>query len=289
MTIDHILCPVEFTDMSRHALQHAVVLSTTFEARLTVLHAYRMIEPVVGVGEAAFAATMIAPLDPDEILEETRQFCGPIAADVLVAEGDPAHAIVRYAEQLRADLIVMGKHGQSAMERLLIGSVTESVLRSTLTPVLTVPACVEHVEPGRYRSILCPMEFCDGETVAIEHALALAVEFTKALQPGSTAPAARLVLLHVVERADLPDPIASETRARLKALAPDEARQWIDPEACVTGGKPEREILRVASEIGAELIVMSVHGKGVLGRRLLRTTTSHVIRESPCPLLTMRG
>jgi nucleotide-binding universal stress UspA family protein len=288
MTIHRILCPVDFTEISRHALQHALVLSTEFEARLTVLHVYRVIEPVVPAGEAAFGATMIMRLDADQILEETRQFCGPIPADIQVAEGDAAREIVRHAEPPRADLIVMGKHGESTLQRLLIGSVTESVLHATLTPVLTVPPRVEHVEPGRYRLSLCPMDFYEGDTHATEHALALAVQFATAAQPGSTAPAGRLVLLHVVEHKDLSEPIASEARARLNANVPDEARHWIDPEVCVTSGKPDSEILRVASEIGAELIVMSVHGKGVLGRRLLRTTTSRVIRESPCPVLTMR-
>ena len=74
---------------------------------------------------------------------------------------------------------------------------------------------------------------------------------------------------------------------RLKRAVPAEARAWCRPEARVTAGKADREILRVAAEVCADLIVMAVHGKGAVNQRLYRSTTSHVIREANCPVLTL--
>jgi nucleotide-binding universal stress UspA family protein len=88
-----------------------------------------------------------------------------------------------------ADLLVMGTHGRSGFEALFLGSVTEKVLRSTRVPVLTVPPAVERVESVVYKTILCPIEFWDASTRALEYALTLAQET-----------GARLILLHVVEQ-----------------------------------------------------------------------------------------
>jgi hypothetical protein len=84
--------------------------------------------------------------------------------------------ILRHAEDRRTDLLVMGTHGRSGFEALFLGSVTEKVLRSTHVPVLTVPPAVERVGTVVYKTILCPIEFADPSTRALENALTLAEE-----------------------------------------------------------------------------------------------------------------
>jgi nucleotide-binding universal stress UspA family protein len=76
---------------------------------------------------------------------------------------------------------------------------------------------------------------------------------------------------------------------RLKAAIPEEARTWCKPEERVASGKAYREILRVAAETNAELIVMGVHGRGAIDRWLFGSTTHHVLRETTCPALTLRA
>jgi nucleotide-binding universal stress UspA family protein len=192
-----------------------------------------------------------------------------------------------------ADLLVMGTHGRSGFEALFLGSVTEKVLRSTRVPVMTVPPAVERVESVAYKTILCPIEFSDASTRALEYGLTLAQET-----------GARLILLHVVEQlVDAPQLgevthfsvpeyrryFEEDARTRLRSAVPEEVRVWCTPEERVLAGKAYRVILEIAEREKAEVIVMGVHGKGALNRRLFGSTTHHVIREAHCPVLTLRA
>jgi nucleotide-binding universal stress UspA family protein len=77
--------------------------------------------------------------------------------------------------------------------------------------------------------------------------------------------------------------------SRLKAAVPDEARVWADPVERVVRGRAYRQILTIADQENAGLIVMGVRGKGALNRLLFGSTTEHVIREARCPVLTLHS
>jgi nucleotide-binding universal stress UspA family protein len=294
--VNRILCPVDLSDFSRHALEHALALAKWYEARVTVLYVLGAPHlPPVPAGVLG-DVPVLPPIEPHEVAEDVRRFCSTVipadehTAEIVVKEGNPAKEIVRHAEQ--ADLVVMGTHGRSGFERLFLGSVTEKVLRTTHVPVMTVPPPVERPESVIYKTILCPVEFADASGRALEFGLSLAEETD-----------ARLILLHVIEGA-IEQPyfgemghlsvreyyrhLEEDAMARLKALVPEDARVWCKPHERVTTGKAYQKILEVAREEGAELIVMGVHGKGALGR-LFGSTTHHVIREARCPVLTLRG
>jgi nucleotide-binding universal stress UspA family protein len=305
--IDRILCPIDFSETSRHTLEHAFAFARWYQVRVTVLHVLNvplppmmpapgLAVPATGVPEGLSA---LLPLRPDDVAEEVRRFTGsiigaaPNCVDVVVAEGSPVREILRQAKQMPADLLVMGTHGRSGFEALFLGSVTEKVLRSTHVPVLTVPPAVERVGSVTYQTILCPIEFSDASTRALEYALTLAEET-----------GARLILLHVIELlVDAPQLrelshftvpeyqryLEEDARARLRSAVPEEARVWCTPEERVMSGKAYRVILDLAEQEKAEVIVMGVHGKGALNRRLFGSTTHHVIREARCPVLTLRA
>jgi nucleotide-binding universal stress UspA family protein len=305
--IERILCPIDFSDTSRHALGHAFAFARWYEARVTIFHVVNVPVPVmppsglagmppIGVAEEL---SQNPPLRLEDVAEEVRRFSGlrdgadPKTAEVVVVEGNPVRETLAQAEQIAADLLIMGTHGRSGFEALFLGSVTEKVLRSTHVPVLTVPPAVERVESVAYRTILCPIEFSDPSTRALEYALTLAKET-----------GARLILLHVIEQlVDAPQlrqvsqlnveeyrrSLEEDARARLRSAVPEDARVWCTPEEQVLSGKAYRLILDVAEQEAAEIIVMGVHGKGVLNRRLFGSTTHHVIREARCPVLTLRA
>jgi nucleotide-binding universal stress UspA family protein len=295
--IKRILCPVDLSEVSRHAMDHARALARWYEAEITALHVFTVPPPYTPAPGMAEAYPPPPLPRPDEIAQGVRQFYGlggDLQIKVIVVEDTPSKEIVRYAETLPADVLVMGTHGRSGFERLFLGSVTEKVLRSTHVPVLTVPPPVERVETVVYKTILCPTEFSDPSTQALEYALTLAEETD-----------ARLVLLHVIE-GFAPDErliteashfsvpeyyrhLEHEARARLISAVPEEARVWCTPEERVMFGKAYRVILQVAEEVSAHLIVMGVHGKSALNRRLFGSTTHHVIRGARCPVLTLRG
>ena len=297
--IKRILCPVDLSEVSRHAMDHAGALARWYEAEIAALHVFTVPLPYAPTPGMAEAYPPLPPPQPEEIAEGVRRFYG-FSEDqnprvkMIVAEGTPSKEIVRHAETLPADLLVMGTHGRSGFERLFLGSVTEKVLRSTDVPVLSVPPPVERVETVVYETILCPTEFSDPSTRALEYALTLAEEAD-----------ARLVLLHVVEglidderllteasHFNVPEyyrHLERQARARLTSAVPQEARVWCTPEERVMFGKASRVIVQVAEEVNANVIVMGVHGKGALNRRLFGSTTHHVIREARCPVLTLRG
>jgi nucleotide-binding universal stress UspA family protein len=306
VAIERILCPIDFSDTSRHAVGHAFAFARWYEARVTIFHVANVPVPVMPASGLAMPPIGVAeelpqhpPLRLENVAEEVRRFSGlrngadPKAAEVVVVEGNPVQEILAQAEQIDADLLIMGTHGRSGFEALFLGSVTEKVLRSTHVPVLTVPPAVERVESVAYRTILCPIEFSDPSTRALEYALTLAKET-----------GARLILLHVIEQlVDAPQLgqvsrfsveeyrryLEEDAGARLRSAVPEVARVWCTPAERVLSGKAYHVILEVADQERAEIIVMGVHGKGVLNRRLFGSTTHHVIREARCPVLTLRA
>lgn len=298
VNINRILCPVDLSEFSRDALHHAVALAKRYEAKVTVFHVYSAPQPLVPVTGMPGNVPLLPPVHPDEVTEHVRRFCVTSLGDtgesveIIVKEGNATKEIVKLAEQLPADLLVLGTHGRSGFERLFLGSVTEKVLRSTRVPVMTIPPLTQP-GPAAYKTILCPLEFSDPATRALDYALSLAQEA-----------GARLILLHVIESL-LGEAGASELGhlsvsehyrfletdavARLRSAVPEQARVWCTPEERVTKGRAYREILKVAGDEGVELIVMGVQGKGALNRLVFGSTTHHVIREAGCPVLTVYG
>jgi nucleotide-binding universal stress UspA family protein len=128
-----ILCPVDFSDESRAALRVAVDLATRFGAELTVFHAHT---GGLTASEPAQSATIGQWKIEAEKLGATRVGVDSVA-------GDPRLVIADYAQRNGYDLVVMGTHGRTGRDRLLIGSVAENVVRSSRVPVLAVHADFE--------------------------------------------------------------------------------------------------------------------------------------------------
>ena len=305
--IHRILCPVDVSSTSQHALEHAVALARWYRAHLTVLHVYR--EPIsipppppppLAAGPTAGQAVLLEPAKREQIHVEVERFCAPAIAagarlEIVVEGGDPTTEIAAEADRRRADLLVMGTHERRGIKRVFAGSVTEAVLHTTRHPVLTVPPRAEHEprDPILYKTILCAIDFSDASVRALEYAFSLAKEAD-----------ARLILLHVLE--PLLDPTAYGEAAyysvpeyhrrleedaieRLRAVVPVGATSWCTPEERIVSGSPDRVILEVAAEYAAELIVIGAHGTGALRRLLFGSTTRHVIQAASCPVLTLRA
>ena len=141
MQVKHILCPVDFSDLSAEALRYASGLAAQLGARLTVLYAEAFSAP------AYFTGSELAQLEQQfrssfrKAEEALRGFTGKHAGDmpdVRVIEGLPVDAIRKAVADTQADLIVMGTHGRGSLKRLMLGSVTDRVLRESEVPVLTV-------------------------------------------------------------------------------------------------------------------------------------------------------
>lgn len=297
--IREILCPTDFSEASRHALDHAMVIAKWYGSRITALHVIHVPlvpEPppsvlVAGVAGATTTVTSTFQLCEEDVrawIEPARR--AGIRTDVWVDEGNTAGRILEQALSRRTDLIVLGTHGLSGVDRAMLGSVTEKVLRKASCPVLTVPPAVETAAEVPYRRLLCPVDFSESSLNALRHALSLAEEAD-----------ASLTILHVfdwprdgnllVERFDTQEfrrVVEDDARERLAGLVSDEARQWCNPSTTVAYGKPYREILELAAKEAIDLIVMGVRGRNPLDLTLFGSTTNHVVRRASCPVLTLR-
>jgi nucleotide-binding universal stress UspA family protein len=295
---DRILCPVDFSEFSTRALERAVRLGNWFDARVEVLHVIPFAIPA-GVGLPYFPAPPeVTRVQREQAERDVANLVAPflgegVPIETKVLEGEPWRAIQEEAEALPAGLLVMGTHGRSGFEHLLLGSVTEKVLRRAPCPVLTVGEVPPHPRTGPlFRRILCAADLTQASERTLEVALSLASEND-----------ARITLLHVVEslpgetgsRLYLAVPeigplrrdLVEQARAQLRKAVPDAARDFCSVTERVEVGSAWSEILRVADEVDADLIVMGAHTGGPLGRMLFGSTSSHVVRRAACPVLVI--
>lgn len=296
----HILCPTDLSESSVRPLTYAAALTRWYKAQLTVLHVVPTFEPMLlrsaGLDDSV---QWVTPVSREEILTELRRIvetagAGSIHATLAAEAGDPARTIVDQVVAIPADLVVMGTHGRSGFERFMIGSIAEKVLRKAPCPVLMVPPSVTATLPAevRFKHILCPMDFSPSGLLAFGFALDLARQ-----ADGS------VTVLHVVEWLAEEEPrahahfnvpeyrrhLAEEARERMQALAAEELSTWSAIENVVVLGRAHREILRIADDTAADLIVMGAQGRGGLGLALFGSTTQQVVRAARCPVLTVRA
>lgn len=297
VSITRILCPVDFSDYSRHALDYATGIARWYEAGITALYVLPPITAFVPpTGDGLYPPLVFSPEDLQQFRNELETFAGvsgvaPVDADVV--QGSVPSEILRFAKELPADLVVMGTHGRSGFERLMLGSVTEKILRKAPCPVLTVPLRAPAVAPvnALFNRVLCAVDFSPASIHALSLAQSLAGEAS-----------ARLCVMHVLEPVSIFEPVVAvgsdglpavsadlrrEVRHRLEGLVGGDTRAFTDVAEIVVAGKPYQEILRAAEEQRSDLIVIGAHG-GRRGLPAFGSTTAHVVREAQCPVLTVR-
>jgi len=296
--IDRILCPVDFSDFSRHALERAVRLGGWFRARVEVLHVVPFVLPTTGL---PYFPVSVAPSSSlrEQAARDLEAFVAPhfdagVPIEAKLLEGDPWRAIRDEAEGWSADLLVMGTHGRGGFEHLILGSVTEKVMRRAPCPVMTVGR-VAPLTPGGplFRRIVCAADLSPASERTLETAVSLAGECD-----------AQVTHLHVLEsipfavggglESAIPDPaelrrvLVERVEGDLRKAVPPLVREFCEVKERVEVGSAWRQILCVADEVGADLIVMGEHAHGGVGRLVFGSTASHVVRQATCPVLVVR-
>ena len=290
ITIRRILCPTDFSELSKAALAQAAVLARWYEAEITLLY----VAPVaISALEVAYVPSpWLSPEMREKVRRDLHGFAEStreqgIRVRIDRCEGDPATEILDTALTGVFDLIVMGTHGRHGLESWVLGSVTEEVLRASPCPVLTVAPRTRLAPNARFDTILCPVDFSPTSARTAHEASLLAAETQ-----------AQLVLFHVIERvggppgpvppgfdrkayrADAEDGVRRRLR-RLRKIGDEES-----VEDAVAWGRPAREILRAARERSAGLIVMGAHG-GLMDSTLFGSTAHKVVRRASCPVLVL--
>ena len=292
-----IVCPVDFSEPSRAALESALMLARWYDSTVFVPHVVQIALPPAPFSPTSPVA--LTPAQQEDTARHVQEFvtsCRPGSTPVTVTVhvGSAVAEVLREARDRQASLIVIGTHGRSGFEHLLMGSVAERVLRKASCPVFTIrpdarrpPAA--HVAP--FARILCAVDFSPASMNALEHALSLAQES-----------GGRLTLVHAqdwpfdaraaevlgADAARYQRQLHERASRELSNVVPTEARTWCQIDEVVVIGRPYEVILQCARDAAVDLIVMGAHSRAGLDVHVLGSTTDHVVREASCPVLTVR-
>lgn len=295
----HILCPIDFSDTSIRALAYATAFATWYEAQLEVLHVVPAFEDGSGPEQSGRTSEPGSPVSRDAIVSEIRRSIELVTATrlnpkILAQEGRAHKLIVHRARAQPADLIVMGTHGRGGFNRLLLGSVTEKVLRTATCPVLTVPAAAPAMTAAAvaFKRIICAIDHSPSALKALQYALEL----------GRQADGC-VTALYALEYMDPEEPcehvdfdirkrrqhFIDHARNRLHAQLAQEPTTWCEIEEVIAIDRAYRAILKQAIASKADLIVMGAQGTGGVELMLYGSNTQHVLRAASCPVLTVHA
>ncbi len=283
LALKRLLVATDFSQRADIALKRAVQIVNEHGAALTLLH-------VCDADSRDDVLTRQLMVDAEETLRQTiRTLSLPdsAAATVRVATGKPFVEIIRAAREEKAELVVVGAHGEHFLKDLLFGTTSEKVVRKGDRPVLVV----KRPTYGPYRRVLVPVDFSDNSKYALELALHL-------------APEAQFHSLHVYQgleaqlrRTGLPvseivrhqRPLAKEAQQEIDAFLGtiDHGGKPIRRE--VWNGRPHHEIATVAKRLRAELIAVGATGRTGLPYILLGSVAEHVLREVSADVLVARA
>jgi nucleotide-binding universal stress UspA family protein len=274
-----VLYPCDFSEASADALGVATALAAAYGARLVALHVIPSRMPPSGGFRALPNPSLLRPHLHEEVSRALEGLLQPARAAALKAssalrEGGPAEEILKLASALPAGAVVLGTHGRGAVDRAILGSVAETVLRSAPCPVLAVPPGFRAAAGGWPRTVLWATDFSAGAQDALPYALSVA-----------SRTGARLVAVHVLDCQPRHRPRCARSAARrLEAMLPPRPGD----ERVVLDGVPADEILALAARAGAGMIVTGASGRGALGRIVFGSTARAVVRASACPVLVVR-
>jgi nucleotide-binding universal stress UspA family protein len=281
-----ILLATDGTGPSAGAVRLAISLAAAPDARVGVLH---VLEPLTAQGPPS-ARLLVSP-DPGfaeqrkaaaatRLKTWLRDF-GPTAAEwpVEIRIGPVPATIVRAAEADGATLIVVGSGRHDRLERWFRTETALRVIQISHLPVLAVPEAAG----GRPRTVLAAVDFSDFSRRAVSQAIGLC-------EPGAELHLAHVLWQRPYDMEGLDEGWTEQLRERNR----EDLEEWASALEGVSSVRPvmhhlegsaPEELLKLADRIGADLIAAGSHGMGFLGRLLLGSVSTRLLRAATCPVL----
>lgn len=272
-TFETILVPVDFSEMSGHALRTASLLAAHCRSIKIIAMYARWLEapPYFTVGRLAELQTEFR--ESLQVAEQSlRAFVrstlgdGANSVEVRVIEALAADGIRQLTTHTEANLIVMGTHGRGGLNRWMLGSVAEHVLRESPIPVLTVRSALRE----SVREVLCPVHDTELSRRALSFAAGISACF-----------GANLTVLHVHEASG-----ARSVSDLCSWISAEEKTRCVIREVTRHGAASE-EIVKLALEEKFDLVVLGAARRRFFEGMVLGTTTLRTVRHAPCPVLTV--
>jgi universal stress protein A len=304
LQIKTVLCPIDFSDLTRRELGLAVEVCEAFGARLVLHHNVAGVAPGFSTSwqwkEVHQTAGTPAKTPEEHLREILAGLPRSIQAEASVSSGPLAAILLQLAEGLPADLVVLGSHGWSTVEH---ASVTERVIDGCPCPVLTIDEGHGQWAPFRLRTaageevsnVVVPTDFTDSSASAVRYAFELArrAPVRIHLLHIITASRSEVEAAHAQQRTGdlLPSevgspawlvPLARTALHRLVELVPSDLSEQV--RLHVEAGDPIQEILGFTARTQAAFIIMGEHARGFFRRFFAKNTAREVLHRAECPV-----
>lgn len=284
--ISRILMPVDFSQRCLGMIPYVKQFARQYNAEILLLH---VVNPVYVIPETGISASAVLSV-PEWVLPTARKKMEEFATSELrdfqvrrlVYEGDPEAQIIATAEAEDVQFVIMPTRGYGVFRRFLIGSVASKVLHDVGCPVLTGAHLKEQDESGNIAisNIVCAIDR-DAQSLEI---LKWASNLTADFQ-------ATLSIVHVIPRLDPSLAVSSDLKAKREAIAREEIGNLQSAAAaksmavCIEEGDIADAVCGYAKSVGADLVVIGRGKDRQIGR--LRTNAYGIIRQAPCPVLSI--
>lgn len=285
MPFRHILFPVDFSDRSRALCPYVKSWVAQFKAKLTLINVVGVPIETFGGVDRSFPVVFDYPALEPAVRQRLKDFVDVPGAEVVVEMGDAAINIAAHAKEHGVDLIMMPTHGYGKFRSLLLGSVVSKVLHDADCAVWTAP----HAEDATMRQHWP----CRNLLVAVDRGAEQAPVLRRAVELAQELGAEGVHIVHAVPGAErqLADTGGDEFSlflldAARKDMAKLQREAGTSLDASVVAGGVGRVVHQVALDQHADLLVI---GRGVMHETFgrLRTQSYEIIRESPCPVLSL--
>jgi nucleotide-binding universal stress UspA family protein len=289
---DTILVPTDGSEGAEAAARHGLNVATTFDSQVHLLSVVNERPP----GSAL--ATLDSSIEDQRTVFEQQATEAVERLEELVSDssvtyhtaveyGIPHEAIQSYVAEHDIELVSMGTHGRTGLDRLLLGSVTERVVRTSDVPVLTTRH--EPDDRSSYDRILIPTDGSESATAAIDHGIAIAERFDATVHALSVVDVSALAGAYDVGPGpDLLDSLEEGCEQAVAVVEDECENRDVDIVTDVVRGTPYRTIREYVDDEGIDLITMGTHGRTGLERYLIGSVTERTVRTSDVPVLTVR-
>lgn len=290
---DTVLVPTDGSEHALRAAEHGLFLAGAFDARVHVVSVADVRAAAgpfdAGGVEAEFRDDLM--VDAEAAIDDVQALApGGVPVETATLEGKPQEAILEYAREHDVDLVAMGTHGRTGVERYVAGSVCEHVVRHAPMPVLTARKTSESTPAEGYDDVLVPTDGSSAARAAIDHAIAIAdvcdarVHALNVIDLGDVAASAEYSV-----PADLIESL-HERGERATGVVAERARpHGLEIRESVRQGYPARDLVEYVEEEDVDLVAMGTAGRTGLSRFLMGSTTERIVRHSPVPVLSVNA
>jgi nucleotide-binding universal stress UspA family protein len=282
--LDTIIFATDFSPASQNAGLYASAISVRFGTSLVVAHAFTLTQAALEVeAEKPLASQQRRNLDHDLALTAEVLDAGRGTTETVLLEGDPCRAIPALAQSRGPALIVLGTHGRGSIDRYVLGSTAEGILRHSSGSTLTIGPNVNILHAGalNIRRILYATDCSPEAAHAAPVAVALAEAFSSDLD-----------VLNVVQSSDTEHPeqlhrLQQHFSSAVEAILPHKAGQVCQPHTFIRTGKPHTDILKHTEEREIDLLILGLHRNTHLGMQNRTSGAFPIIVKAKCPVVTV--